>query len=151
MDFITDFLISLFEALGLYSTQNGLSEHLRGLDLECNDYIRQSVYGVIFIYLFAINTLIVINYYYGLFNKVPWNMWWKWLINILVGAVIVFVIAYMYSNNDLSTGNYCKELNMTASDCIGFGITAAIYSLVWSCILSLLIKWKSSINRKVPF
>lgn len=151
MDAISDFLITVFEALGLYSTQNGLGEHLRGLDIECNDYTGQSIYNLIFIYLFAINSIIVLNYYYGLFNKVPWNLWWKWILNILVGAVIMFVIAFMYPNNDLSTGNYCKDLQMSTSDCVGFGITAFIYSIVWSCILSFLIKWKSSVNRKVPF
>lgn len=151
MNFISEFLISLFEALGLYSTQNGLGEHLRGLDLSCNEYNNQSIYGMVFIYLFAVNTILVINYYYGFFNKIPWNVWWKWLINILLGAVILFVIAFMYSNNDYSTGNFCKDLNITTSDCFGFGLTAFIFSLLWSIILSLLIKWKSSINRKVPF
>lgn len=151
MQFITDILISIFEGLGLYSTQYGLGEHLRGLDLECNDYTRQSTYGMIFIYLFAINSIIIINYYYGFFNKVPWNRWWKWLINIIVGAIVIFVIAFMYCNNDITTGNYCKQLVIGTSDCIGFGLTAAIYSLIWSCILSFIIKWKSSINRKVPF
>lgn len=152
MSSFSDFLITLFESFGLYSSQNGLGEHLRGLDAHnCSDYTGQSIYNMVFIYLFAINSLVVINYYYGLFNRVPWNAWWKWLLNILVSAFIVSVIAYMYPNNDLSTGSYCKDLHMNSSDCMGFGLTAFIYSFIWSCILSFLIKWKSGINRKVPF
>jgi hypothetical protein len=152
MGSFADFLITLFESFGLYSSQNGLGEHLRGLDPHsCNDYTGQSIYNLVFIYLFVINSLVVINYYYGLFNRVPFNVWWKWLLNVLVAAAIVGVIAFMYPNNDLSTGNYCKDLHMHESDCLGFAMTAFIYSFLWSCILSLLIKWKSSVNRKVPF
>jgi magnesium-transporting ATPase (P-type) len=146
-----DFLITIFEALGLYSAQNGLGEHLRGLDLECNEYSRQSIYNIIFICLFGINTILVINYYYGIFNRRPFNRWWWWLFNCLAGAVAVFAIALIYTNNDLSTANYCKDLQMTGADCVGFAITAAIFSFAWCIILTFLIKWKSSINRKVPF
>jgi hypothetical protein len=152
MNSISNFLVTLFESLGLYSSTNGLGEHLQGLDPhKCDQYTGQSIYNLVFIYLFVINSLIVINYYYGLFNRVPWNVWWKWLLNILIGASIMYIIAFMYPNNDLSTGNYCKDLHMHTSDCVGFGLTAFIYSLVWSVVLSLLIKWKSSVNRKVPF
>lgn len=151
MSSISEFLITLFESLGLYSTQNGLGEHLRGLDLQCNDYTGQSIYNMVLIFLFSINTLIMLNYYYGILNRIPFNRWWWWLINVLVGAIILFVIAFMYANNDLSTGNYCKQLQMTTSDCLGFGFAASIFSALWSLILSLLIKWKSINNKKVPF
>ncbi|NII26667.1 hypothetical protein HB364_16380 [Pseudoflavitalea sp. X16] len=146
-----DFLVGLFEALGLYSAQNGLGEYLQGLDVECNDYTRQSIYNIVFICLFGINTLIMLNYYYGLFNRRPFNRWWWWFINCLAGSVIVFVIAFIIPNNDLSTGNYCKDLQMNTSDCMGFAFTSAIFSFVWCLVLTFLIKWKSSVNRKVPF
>lgn len=146
-----DFFITLFEALGLYSTQNGLGEHLRGLNLTCEDYTGQSIYNTVFICLLSVNSIIIINYYYGIFNRRPFNRWWWWLINVLAGSIALFVIAFMYSNNDLESGNYCKDLIMSTSDCSGFGFTAATYSVAWSCLLSLIIKWKSSINKKVPF
>lgn len=151
MDAFVDFLITIFEALSLYSSQNGLGEHLRGLDLKCNDYTGQSIYSLVFICLFAINSVLMVNYYYGIFNRVPFNAWWWWLANSLVGSLILFVISFMYCNNDLATGNYCQSLFMATSDCIGFGITSFIYSFVWCCILSVVIKWKSSVNKKVPF
>ncbi len=72
MNSISNFLVTLFEALGLYSSTNGLGEHLQGLDpKKCDQYTGQSIYNLVFIYLFVINSLIVINYYYGLFNRVP--------------------------------------------------------------------------------
>ena len=151
MNALSEFLISLFESFGLYSSQNGLGEHLRGLDIKCVDYTAQSIYTIVFISLFVINGIIMLNYYYGLLNRIPFNRWWWWLINVLAGALILFIIAYTYPNNDLSTGNYCNQLHMSSSDCAGFGFTAAIYSIIWCLLLSLFIKWKSSINKKSPF
>jgi hypothetical protein len=151
MNAITDFLIAIFESFGLYSASNGLGDHLRGLDVQCNDYSNQSIYNVVFLCVFTINSLIVINYYYGLFNRVNFTNFLSWLINVLVGSLILFSIAYLYANNDVSTGNFCKDLSITNSDCIGFGATASIFSIVWSFILSMIIKWKSSNNKKVPF
>lgn len=146
-----DFFITLFETLGLYSTQNGLAEHLRGMNLKCEDYTGQSIYNIVFICLVSINSIIIINYYYGIFNRRPFNRWWWWLINVLAGSVILFFIGFMYPNNDLESGNYCKDLVMSTADCSGFGFTASIYSFIWCCLLSMIIKWKSSVNKKVPF
>jgi hypothetical protein len=152
MNAITDFLIIIFESFGLYSASNGLGDHLRGLDIKCEEgYINQSIYNVVFLCVFTINSLIVINYYRGLFNRVNFTNFLSWLINVLVGALILFFIAFLYASNDFSTGNYCEDLSITNSDCFGFGITTAIFSIVWSFILSMLIKWTSSNNKKVPF
>lgn len=151
MKFISDFLIGLFEALGFYSTSSGLGEHLRGLDLACADYTQQSTYNVVFLSLFIINSLIIFNYYYGILNRSGWNNIGKWLLNVLIGAVIVFIIAFVYTNNDLKAGNICNQLRVNVSDCLGFAFTAFIYSVIWSVLFSILIKWKSSVNRKVPF
>jgi len=145
-----DWLITFFEALNLYSSQNGLGEHLQGLDMQCNDYTGKSIYNMVFIWLFAVNSVIIINYYYGLFNRRPFNRWWWWLVNVFAGMIILFTVAYVYPENDLMTGNYCKDLQVSEFDCMGFALTAAIYSFIWSCLLTFLIKWKSSVNKKVP-
>ncbi len=151
MNAVAEFLITLFESIGLYSTQNGLSEHLRGLDIKGIDYSNQSIYAMVFLCLFIVNSLIVINYYYGILNRIPFNRFLWWLINVIVGATILFFVAFLYANNDFTTGNIYSKLSVTSSDCVGFGFTAAIYSIIWSCILSIIIKWKSSVNKKVPF
>ncbi|MCU7694303.1 hypothetical protein ACFSPU_10790 [Haoranjiania flava] len=151
MKALSEFLIGLFEALGMYSTSNGLGEHLRGLDMACADYTRQSTYNLVFLSLFIINSLIIFNYYYGILNRSGWNNVGKWLLNVLIGAVIIFIIAFVYTNNDLKAGNICNQLRVGVSDCAGFATTAFIYSIIWSILFSILIKWKSSVNRKVPF
>ncbi|MBC9934183.1 hypothetical protein [Chitinophaga qingshengii] len=146
-----EFVITLFESLGLYSDANGLGEHLRGLDVSCTGFTGASIYNQVFIWLFVINTAIVVNYYYLAFNRRPWNKAWKWALNILIGALLVAGIAYTLPHNDLETNNICQQLGVTNSDCIGFATAAAIYSLVWSFVLSMVIKWKSGVNKKVPF
>ena len=151
MNSISEFFISLFESIGRYSSSNGLGEHLRGLSTDCNTFSNQSIYNLVFLCILFINSFIVINYYFGLFNRVNFTNFITWILNLLSGSVIIFIIAFLYSNNDYVTQNYCKELNITQSDCIGFGITSSIYAFIWSLIISLIIKWKSSNNKKVPF
>lgn len=146
-----EFLITIFESFNLYSTQNGLGEHLRGLDIKGIDYSNQSIYSMVFLSLFIVNALIIVNYYYGLLNRIPFNRFFWWFINVLLGSVILFFIAFLYSNNDFVTGNYYTKLSISTSDCVGFGLTSAIFSILWCCILTVLIKWNSSVNKKVPF
>jgi hypothetical protein len=148
---VIDFLTTIFEAIKLYSTSSGLGEHLKGMATDCSNYTRPSIYNTVFLSMLIINFVVVWNYYYGLFNKVPWNRTWKWLLNIVAGALIVFGIAFIYSNKDISTQNYCNQLQINKSDCIGFGITAAIYSLLYSVVMSAAMKWGSIANKKIPF
>ena len=151
MNAISNFLITLFESFGLYSDSNGLGDHLRGLDIKCSDYINQNNYNIVFICLFLINTTIMVNYYYGIHNRPKFTKLLPWILHSLSGAIILFLIAFLCSNNDISTGNFCKDLNIKTSDCFGFASVAAIYSLIWNFIISLLLKLKSSNNKKVPF
>jgi hypothetical protein len=152
MNAVTKILVSLFELLKLYSRQNGLGDHLKGMDKSCNLSAGQSIYSMVFLYLFVINTAIIVNYYYGIFNRIPFHRWIWWLLNVLVGAGILFVIGFSYTHNDLENKNYCSELAIKTSDCFGFAWTAGIYSVAWSVVLSYIIKWWSTINKIVnPF
>jgi hypothetical protein len=106
---------------------------------------------MVFLALFLINSIIIINYYYGILNRIPFNRILWWVLNVLFGAIIMFLIAFVYANNDLMSNDFCPDLSITTSDCIGFGATTAIFSIIWSSLLSLIIKWNSSVNKKVPF
>ena len=146
-----DILPDLFEAPGLYSASGGLGEYLRGFDTDCQTYSRQSAYSIVFLFLIFVNAVIMLNYYYGLLNRHPFNKFGWWLVNVLTGAFIIYMIASLQPYKDLMNGEYCKDLSFHAGDCMGFGLTAAIYSVIWSVLLSLLIKWKSIVNKKIPF
>jgi magnesium-transporting ATPase (P-type) len=146
-----EILRGLFEATGLYSTSGGLGEHLRGLDVDCQTMSRQSVYSIVFLFMIFVNAVIMLNYYYGLLNRYPFNKFGWWLMNVFTGAFIIYLIAYLEPHRDLVNKNYCEQLSFHNDDCMGFGLTAAIYSVTWSVLLSLLIKWKSIVNKKIPF
>jgi len=146
-----DILPGLFEAVGLYSTSGGLGEHLRGLDVDCQNMSRQSAYNIVFLFMIVVNALIILNYYYGLLNRQPFNKLGWWLINVFTGAFIIYLIAFLGAYRDLVNRNYCEQLSFHSGDCMGFGLSAAIYSVLWSVLLSLFIKWKSICNKKIPF
>jgi len=153
-----DFLASIFEIFGFYSTSNGginppgLGEHLLGLTIECAPPSGGlSIYFIVFLCIVTLNTIIILNYYYGFFNRVKFTNLLTWFLNIMISSGIIFLIAYLYANNDFETKNYCQTLTITKSDCVGFGLSAFIYAIIWSLIISFIIKWKSSNNKKVPF
>lgn len=147
---LNDIVATIFESFNLYSAE-GLGPHLSGLSTDCSSLSNQSIYNIIFICILTLNTIIMINYYYGFFNRVKFTNLLTWFLNLIIGSGIVFLIAYFYANNDFETNNFCQNLTITHSDCIGFGLTAFIYSILWSLIVSFIIKWKSSNNKKVPF
>ena len=147
MNTLSEILAVLFESLGLYTTSNGLGDHLRGLDVSCNENTGQSIYNIIFLSLATVNSLLMYNYYYGLFDRANFTNIWTWLANALAGAAILFAIAYLYS----SSGSHCSQLTISNSDYFGFGVVASIFSLLWSLMFSFMIKWKSDNNKKVPF
>lgn len=153
MNPITQFLINIFQSLNWYSRENGLGQHLKGLNIAtCEGFTGQNIYGLVFIFFFVINTAIVVNYYYGLFNRVPCNTWGWYLLNLFFGALIMFLIAFTYAHHDLVDKHHCRDLVFDLSDCLGFGFTAAFWSVCWSVLVSYVIKWKSSVNRSVnPF
>ena len=150
MDTITEFLINVFESLGLYSTNRGLGSLLKGMDKTCNGYTGDVIYNWVFLCWFFINTAIMVNYYRGIFNRPPFNKITWWLVNMLAGAVLLLFIAYFYANGAYGE-KHCASLTITAGDCWGFGFAAAIISFLWCVLLSLVLKIVSTVNKKIPF
>ena len=141
---------SIFESFSLFSTANGLGDHLAGYGINC-DYTGADIYRTITYFTVGINLFIVLNYYYGLFNLVKLSKLWVWLVNLIGSALITGFIAYGYAAQALPDGEHCKNLNFSAADCTGFGLTTASLSSIVFIILSIILKWGSSHQSKVPF
>jgi hypothetical protein len=150
MESISSFFVNLFDALNLFSTANGLGDHLKGMDIACNDFTNQNIYNIVFLWFLGINVLFLINYYYGFLNRSPFNKLIVWGINMLLSALLVGVVAFFYAHNSYAVGNICPQINISDADSFGFGATAFIYSLLFFFLFSLVIKWKSN-NKKIPF
>lgn len=130
-----DFFASLYEWFGLipfYSTD--LGEHLRGYDITCTDYMGTPLY----IYIGWIMIGLTVFFYflqYHIINSPRFNKRAHWWIIALTVSLINFLIAFTWSYNYLQSADYCNQLRLFVADCVGFGISNAI----WSFILFLLL------------
>lgn len=145
---MSDFFASIYEFLGVYSTD--LAEHLRGYDLACQDYIGTNYYVLCGIWMIVLSLIFMILYYY-VFSRPALAKVIYWLLFMLVNAIINYLIAFGYSYNDLATGSYCGELSFSIVDCSGFGLMNAIWSAIAFFLFSLIGKWGSNDCRKIPF
>ncbi len=130
-----DFFASLYEWFGLmplYSTAMG--DWLRGWDILCADYTEQNKYVLIGWLMMAI-TAFVYALQYHIIDSPRWKNRTHWWLFALVIATINFFIAFTIPFNTIQAGDYCNQLNLSVSDCIGFGISNAI----WSFVLFILI------------
>jgi hypothetical protein len=141
----------IFDKFPRISYSSDLHQHLKGLDLKCESYGGTNIYAWVTFWILLISLILAINYYYVLFNRPKMAKWWVWLINMLMGGIITFFMAYLRANADLNHSNYCKELHFNSADCLLFGLTAFTYTSFLFFIFSMIIKWKSLNNKKIPF
>ncbi len=142
---------TIFDKLLRFAYAKDLHEHLKGYNITCDDYTASSTYGYITTVIFVAAPILMLNYYYGIFNRPKLSSIGTWLLNILGGGAIVFGIAMTKSIGDLKSKNYCQELKFGSTDCILFGATAATYMVLACIIVSVVVKWWSLNNKKIPF
>ncbi len=130
-----DFFASLYEWFGLipfYSTD--LGEHLRGFDITCSDYLGTPLYVYIGWIMIGLTIFFYVLQYY-IINSSGFNKRAHWWIVAFIIFLLNFLIAFIWSFNHLQASDYCNQLKISIPDCVGFGFSNAI----WSLILFLLI------------
>ena len=131
-----DFFASLYEWFGLmpsYSTHMG--EHLRGWDGISQGYVLAPWYiyiGWIMITL----TAFIYALQYHIIDSSRWNKKQHWWFFAMIIILLNFLIAFTIPYNSLQAGDYSNDLNLTVSDCIGFGLSNAIWSFILFVIIS---------------
>lgn len=144
--------MSFFDKLFKLGYSSGLHEHLKGQAVDCSDdYHAASVYQATGFAILGISLLLMLNFYYGLFNNPRFTHRRTWLLNILVACGIIGFVSYFSAASGLAEGKHCADLQFTLSDCMLFAFTEMIYTAIVCLIVSLLIKWKSVSNKKIPF
>ncbi len=144
--------MSFFDHLVRLGYSSGMHQQLRGHGIDCNDsFGGDSVYQLTAIVLLAVSLVAALNYYYGLFNRPRFTHRWVWLLNILAASGIVGGFAYLRAAAYLPPDRHCEDLHFGAIDCLMFAFTAMIYTAITCTLLSLLLKWKSIANKKIPF
>lgn len=131
-----EFFASLYEWFGLnplFSTDMG--DQLRGWDITCTDYIGTPWYVIIGWTMIAVTALFYALQYHiidssRLKNKTHW-----WLFALII-VILNFFIAFLIPYNSIQAGDYCNQLNLSVSDCIGFGLSNAVWSFILFTVIT---------------
>lgn len=140
----------LFELLGLYSTNQGLADHLSGYGMT-GGLDGAVIYNTVSIIVTVVTVGLFIIFYYGPFNRVKFSKLGYWLVFLGLNALICGGIAYGYAVNDLPQQFHSPDLNISQNDCAGFGISVAIWAAIFFALLSFAGKWWSNHQAKNPF
>jgi hypothetical protein len=143
--------MSLFDHLFHLGYSRGLHQQLRGLSADCTGYSGDAVYQVSGIVMIAVSVCIMLNYYYGLFNHPKFTHRRIWLLNVLAACGIIGLFTYFNAASYLPEEKHCADIHFSMLDCVLFAVTQMIYTAICCILSSLLFKWKSVANKKVPF
>lgn len=133
-----DFFASLYEWFGLmplYSMDMG--DLLRGWDITCTDFIGTPWYVYIG-WLMIILTALIYALQYHIIDNSRWNKKQHWWFFALLIVVLNFLIAFTIPFNTVNAGEFCNQLNLSVSDCIGFGLSNAVWSFIFFLMISTL-------------
>ena len=91
--------------------------------------------------------------YYYLIDHPQFGHWWNWLLVLIILCLINFVIAWALSDGALY--NYYTELNQDvpygATEFLTYSFVNSFWTLIFSFIFSMCIKWGSRNCTRSPF
>jgi hypothetical protein len=143
--------MSFVDNMFRFNYSRDLHEYLKGMSLDCEGYTRQSTYQLIALAMLGFSTVVVLNYYYGIFNRPIFSRIKTWSANVLMTSTIIAFAAYTLAAVGLPQGMHCSYLHFYKTDCVLFGLTAFVYNTLFCIALSSCVKWLSVNNKKVPF
>lgn len=130
------FLAHLFEWFGLipfYSKD--LSEYLKGRDFTCSDYLGTPWYEYFALIMIGLTGVMYVLQYYiidsSVYNKRE-HWWFVAFVNAFVNFLVSATILYYTVDQTI----YCAQLTITTSDCLGFALSDAIWSVVVYALIS---------------
>ena len=131
-----EFFASLYEWFGLnplYSTDMG--DQLRGWDITCTDYIGTPWY-VIIGWIMITTTAVFYALQYHIIDSSRWKNKTHWWIFALIIVLANFLVAFLIPYNSIQAGDYCNQLNISVSDCVGFGLSNAVWSFILFAVIT---------------
>lgn len=144
--------MSFFDHLPRLGYSRDLHQHLKGLSAStCNDYQGDAIYQLTAIVLLAVSAAIMLNFYYGIFNRPRYTHRLVWLLQLLAASVFTGVFAYNRAAAGLPEEKHCASIRFSTLDCLLFGVTVGVYTWLICFLFSMLLKWKSTVNKKIPF
>ena len=108
--------------------------------------------------MLGISFAVMILYYYIIDHPMLCN-WWGWSIFLLISCLVNFIVGWQWTLIDLYEGLMTTidpqtqqevALNIDESNCLCFGVTNMLISILAFVIFSFLFKWKSRNCSKAP-
>lgn len=132
---------------GLYG--NELHDFLLGVN-GMND---TNLFNVMSVVLAIISMGLIPGFYYKLWDRATWSTIDKWILMLLINAVIVFLvnIIWVYFLGDMMYDEEGDSLSIGLTNVVGFGFASAIIATVAFFIASLGWKTQSTNCPSTPF
>lgn len=143
--------MSFFDHVPGLGYSNNLHLYLKGLSASSCSYDGSAIYPVVTLVVVVVSLLAMLNYYYGFCSNPRYTYRRVWLFHLLVAGLICGGFAYARAAGGLPAAKHCKEYTFSTLDCWLFGSTAVLYTWIFCFLFSLLLKWKSTANKKIPF
>lgn len=139
-----------------------LSYYLWGYDPSTEAFTNPNLYNTIGLVTIIVSLILVILFYY-IINH-PQSKWWSWLITLGGNSIIALFIGYGIVKSKYVNGyipdnlinqrdEYGNNILVLIGDsnCWGFGIANMFVALICFIVFTLLLKWRSSSSKYIPF
>jgi hypothetical protein len=140
---MNELFASFYEWFGLMPYSRDMGNYLFGFDITCNLEFIGTPWYIIIGWLMIIITTIFYALQYYIIDSSRWNKKKHWWLFALMVFVLNYLIAFTIPFNAIKAGDYCNQLNLSVFDCIGFGLSNAI----WSFLLFVLISTNPLFRR----
>lgn len=112
-----------------------------------------NLFNVMFVVLLFISGLLIPGFYYKFWDKATWATTGKWLLMLLINAVVVFLVnvVWIHCLGDMMVDEDGVQLTIGLTNIIGFGFASAILSTFTFFIASLGWKTQSTNSPHIPF
>jgi len=125
-----------FEFFGSPLYSDDLVDHLRGYGIECDGNYN----GTHWYFTVGWAMIGITGFFYALqyhiIDSVKFYKRIHWWLNALVIVVLNFSLAFGGIYNEVSSENFCNELVISTSDCINFGMSVGLWSLIIFMLLT---------------
>ena len=132
---MSEFFAQLYSWFGFFPYSADLDTHLRGYDITCSAYIGTPLYLYVGIFM-LVSVFVAYILQYHVINSTSFNKKHHWWITALIIVALNFFVAFWLPYHDLQSANVCAQLRISTSDCVGFGISGAVWAFIAFTLLT---------------
>lgn len=112
-----------------------------------------NLFNVMFVVTVIISAGLIPGWYYKLWDRATWSSTGKWLLILLINAVIVFLVnvIWVHCLGDMMVDEEGEELTIGLTNIVGYGFASAILATATFFLASLGWKTQSTNCPSTPF